>query len=133
MHKELAMSMRFGNVTGLLFLLICVSAPAMAQERLRNSKLNATQTPARSVELGESWMDNADERELIQFLGLQPHEINPVQMMMRIDNDGPTDDDHGGGGGGGALLDPLVCGASYPVPPRYFRKIAGAHGVKWPM
>jgi hypothetical protein len=95
------MSMRFGNVTGLLFLLICVSAPAMAQERLRNSKLNATQTPARSVELGESWMDNADERELIQFLGLQPHEINPVQMMMRIDNDGPTDDDHGGGGGGG--------------------------------
>lgn len=81
---------------------VCFSANSLrAQSNKTTSVAGKSPTNSTPQEMGQSWMDHVNELTLIQFLGLDPVEVNPPAMRIAVD-DNPGDTGTGGGGGGGS-------------------------------
>lgn len=80
-----------------------VASPSRVQAQVTKAKAAASKPLPQTSrqDLGQNWMDHVDEMALIQFLGLDPIEINPPAMRVAVDNPGDTGGSGGGGGGGG--------------------------------
>ncbi len=92
-----------------IFYMILVAALGVyfSTSNLRAQSNKVTSVAGKSLasaprqDAGQSWMDHMNELALIQFLGLDPIEINPPAMRIAVD-DNPGDTGTGGGGGGGS-------------------------------
>ncbi len=90
-------------------------ASVAAQDRLKTTTLSSGGNAVFADP--DSWMNDVPEAELIQWLGLDPVDVNPpaTAMRIRIDDD-TTPDDGGNGGGGGGGGGPVGTSGVLPCP-----------------